>query len=152
MSALKEILAEQRELEAALGDVTARSAMQASGGSRVVPNLLQASGASGNADLVSGTDKTLQLDALLAKASQYSAFIRNSQTQAEGAFFDHATKMMGDQSESVGEDEVGGKRKKGGKGAAHKKSKGEGEVAMAEAAAKMSGGKAGRSKSFSIFH
>lgn len=62
--------------------------------------------------------KTLQLDTLLAKASQYSAFIRNSQAQARETFDRHAQAQL---EEATGGD--GKKRKKSGAGEKGKKKK-----------------------------
>ena len=67
------MLAVQREAEAELGDVTARlddeeyKPEETNSSSKVMPNLLKATAASGNADLISGSSKSHQLDALLAK-------------------------------------------------------------------------------------
>jgi hypothetical protein len=69
----EDMLAAQREMEAELGDVTERAAfVPVAGSARIVPNLLAATRAAGNADLLSvgGGSKSMQLDALLAKASQ----------------------------------------------------------------------------------
>lgn len=118
------MLAVQREAEAELGDVTAMSdAHRTKGASSVAPSLLKAMADAGVADLISG-DRSSQLDTLLAKASQYSTFIRDSQGRADTEFKAHALKAM---AEEESEEAAGGKRKKGGKGAATKKTKGEGE-------------------------
>jgi len=145
------MLREQRELESELGDVTARTTTPGlADGPLRAPSLLKAMQASGNADLLAGgvADKTSQLDALLAKASQYSSFIRSSQEQAANAFAVHAQKAIGAADGDGDDDEVtGGKRKKGGKGSKAKKSKGgAGDAAAAkaefdDAAAKMGSAK-----------
>jgi hypothetical protein len=108
----------QREAEAELGDVTARLDTETLGKSqKVAPNLLKAMQGSGNADLLATSDgKTQQLDALLAKASQYSAFIRTSQEAASGAFNQHAIDQMQQaEDDDEGDGAAGEKRKKGGK-------------------------------------
>jgi len=147
----EEMLAVQREAEAELGDVTERIVDKGSSaggadasttadqptGEKVVPNLLRAMSAAGNADLFTapskgGDEKGSQLDALLAKASQYSEFIRNSQDTATSSFYQHARKEMG-----IG-DADGGKKKKQKKEAAAA----EGTAAAAAAAAGQEKGEA----------
>ncbi len=124
----------QAEAEAELGDVTeiydGASSSSSSSSEKVAPKLLVAAANAGNADLIAaGEDaKTAQLDSLLAKASQYSAFIRNSQEGAEAAFYEHAKKHMagGGADDGDGDDEEvtdGKKRKKGSKSSKKKKAK-----------------------------
>mmetsp|Transcript_51069 Transcript_51069/g.101126 ORF Transcript_51069/g.101126 Transcript_51069/m.101126 type:complete len:223 (-) Transcript_51069:264-932(-) len=146
----EEMLAVQREAEAELGDVTERIVDKGSSaggadasttadqptGEKVVPNLLRAMSAAGNADLFTapskgGDEKGSQLDALLAKASQYSEFIRNSQDTATSSFYQHARKEMG-----IG-DADGGKKKK------QKKEAAAAEGTAAAAAAAVGGGGGG---------
>ena len=130
------MLAVQREAEAELGDVTARSETPAIDESvpKKKPTLLAAMGEAGNKDLFapgSEANKTSQLDSLLAKASQYSNFIRSTQGSSVDAFHVHAAEMLGKAGEADA-DEVsgGGKRKKSRKEKKHKKSKAEAEGDM----------------------
>jgi hypothetical protein len=137
------MLAIQREAEAELGDVTARSETPTptvSAGGQRVPNLLKATASAGNSDLLvgsSGDAKAAQLDALLAKASQYSAFIRASQDSAVDAFYMHAKDQMTSSSEGP---DIGGKRKKGSGSDTSKKAKAE-ETSFEDAASKMAASK-----------
>eukprot|EP00616_Rhizochromulina_sp_CCMP1243_P008611 CAMPEP_0118998780 /NCGR_PEP_ID=MMETSP1173-20130426/63245_1 /TAXON_ID=1034831 /ORGANISM="Rhizochromulina marina cf, Strain CCMP1243" /LENGTH=752 /DNA_ID=CAMNT_0006950279 /DNA_START=20 /DNA_END=2278 /DNA_ORIENTATION=- len=112
------MLEAQRAAEEEVGDVTALfEAAEPVNGS--APRLLEAAANSGNAQLISRSKsqdtKTLQLDTLLAKASQYSAFIRNSQEQAQETFDRHAQSQM--------ETETDGKKRKKGAGAEKGKKK-----------------------------
>jgi len=93
----EEMLAEQKAIEAEIGDVTA--AMEVADPVELsAPKLLKAAANSGNEKLISASGskdaKALQLDTLLAKASQYSAFIRSSQEQAKATFDQHARAQM----------------------------------------------------------
>ena len=144
----------QAEAEAELGDVTDiyKANDSASLGAKQAPKLLVAAANAGNADLIANSEdaKSAQLDSLLAKASQYSAFIRNSQDHAQVAYEAHASKMMqvaaGEQDEDVEEETSDGKkRKKGGKSGKKKKAKQlsaeEAKQAHAGAAGKMAASK-----------
>jgi ATP-dependent DNA helicase len=93
--------------------------------------------AAGNADLFNTNKggaggeevKASQLDALLAKASQYSEFIRNSQDTATSSFYMHARKEMGIAEPAAAAAADGGKKKK------QKREGVEGGAAAEEAAA-----------------
>eukprot|EP00617_Octactis_speculum_P012192 CAMPEP_0185778214 /NCGR_PEP_ID=MMETSP1174-20130828/91865_1 /TAXON_ID=35687 /ORGANISM="Dictyocha speculum, Strain CCMP1381" /LENGTH=747 /DNA_ID=CAMNT_0028466847 /DNA_START=43 /DNA_END=2289 /DNA_ORIENTATION=- len=105
------MMAAQHAAEAEVGDVTLK--FEAEEPTETVAPKLLTLAAGGDSSLikrnVSKASKTNQLDTLLAKASQYSEFIRSSQDQAAETFDATAQAALGSPSK-------GGKRKNGSRG------------------------------------